>query len=1048
MRGDFTRITYDRSRHFSSVRMQQGRVQIDADWNEQVAIQGQADRATRRDLIGPVGTPVDEAGVASGFRIQPTADGTNLIVGAGRYYVDGVLVENDRDVLVFPPQPSDGRPRQPFVRGSGGAALEPGIYLAYLHVFERHLTWLQEPSIREVALGGPDHGTRTQTCWQVALLFVDDADLPSGGGEGSGSSASPTVTCGAQIPAWDLLTTPPSASLAAQVTLGEDTDDPCIVPPSAGYRGPENQLYRVEVFRGGPAGTATFVWSRENGSVAAPWVGSDANQITLASPSQDSVLGFNNDDWVELSGDNLELADPNVADPQRLLVQMALVEGTELQLRTSTSGLGGAGSPSDADVDIAGFDGHPIVRRWDSPGQVTIPAAAGDWLELEDGIQVRFGSGPFVSGQYWLIPARTALRDVLWPRAAGVPALRPPAGVEHLYTRLGFVRVNDDGTFAEITDCRATFTPAALEDDAVSLLYLGGDGLSFRPGVVVGELRAGMYVGSVPRPGERVRFQVLEVTDGAFLADDPSASSGPLELDVETDAAGVARLWLTVTSWSIQTLRVRASRIGASDAAAPPPIHYRADRDAELVSCCCSLGSAPVGTALADPIEMRVVHRGHLACPAARVRIRLEGGGVLSRLDGTPLASADEIVTADADGRIALHWALGTAGEQSVVAELVDDAGGALGEPVCFTASLQRAQLTYLGGDGQSFSALNVLEALRTRVTVDGAGSPAVPVRYEVVSGSAGLGATSAGGTANALTVNTDADGVAQVWARPSQLASFSVRARRIDPQSSNPVEPHVAFNEQAGEARANPSRPHGRIHEVDFLDGNGAVVSTVKAARERVLWSDLALQLRVRGDDLRQELLSVPAIQVFVGWPFAADGELLIGHTWVRLLAEKESDRTDGAINWVPAKEVIEWVKRGMPGRVFGLTTLPGRIFLRGLLSWDIPAEPRPVPKEWVGDIDLEIEIELPGADPRRVASPGEAITTLEAQPASLSELVAGITVDGVRVRYDAARRHYVLLGRDNRGTPLTWSAGSDAYVASGTNGPIVVRGLPRIAR
>ena len=38
MNGDITRDTFDALKHFSSVLMQQGRVQLDADWNEQVAI--------------------------------------------------------------------------------------------------------------------------------------------------------------------------------------------------------------------------------------------------------------------------------------------------------------------------------------------------------------------------------------------------------------------------------------------------------------------------------------------------------------------------------------------------------------------------------------------------------------------------------------------------------------------------------------------------------------------------------------------------------------------------------------------------------------------------------------------------------------------------------------------------------------------------------------------------------------------------------------------------------------------------------------------------
>ena len=38
MKGDFSRQTFDPKKHYSAVLMQQGRVQLDADWNEQHAI--------------------------------------------------------------------------------------------------------------------------------------------------------------------------------------------------------------------------------------------------------------------------------------------------------------------------------------------------------------------------------------------------------------------------------------------------------------------------------------------------------------------------------------------------------------------------------------------------------------------------------------------------------------------------------------------------------------------------------------------------------------------------------------------------------------------------------------------------------------------------------------------------------------------------------------------------------------------------------------------------------------------------------------------------
>lgn len=51
MKGDFTRFTHDPGRRFRGVLMQQGRVQLDADWNEHVAIRDRLERVTNTDVI-------------------------------------------------------------------------------------------------------------------------------------------------------------------------------------------------------------------------------------------------------------------------------------------------------------------------------------------------------------------------------------------------------------------------------------------------------------------------------------------------------------------------------------------------------------------------------------------------------------------------------------------------------------------------------------------------------------------------------------------------------------------------------------------------------------------------------------------------------------------------------------------------------------------------------------------------------------------------------------------------------------------------------------
>src|SRR5689334_19156555 len=92
MKGDFSRETFNARKHYAGVLMQQGRVQLDADWNEQAAIERYMAETSAADVIGACGAPA----AAPGFAI--TTDGKQLQIGAGRFYVDGILCENDTDV--------------------------------------------------------------------------------------------------------------------------------------------------------------------------------------------------------------------------------------------------------------------------------------------------------------------------------------------------------------------------------------------------------------------------------------------------------------------------------------------------------------------------------------------------------------------------------------------------------------------------------------------------------------------------------------------------------------------------------------------------------------------------------------------------------------------------------------------------------------------------------------------------------------------------------------------------------------------------------------
>ena len=102
MKGDFTRATFEPEKHYSGVRMQQGRVLLDADFNEHEDIQAHLAHTSHRDVIGPCGGPQGMDGEGSplaGFKIE---GGEELRVTAGRYYVDGILcqLEGEDDAAV------------------------------------------------------------------------------------------------------------------------------------------------------------------------------------------------------------------------------------------------------------------------------------------------------------------------------------------------------------------------------------------------------------------------------------------------------------------------------------------------------------------------------------------------------------------------------------------------------------------------------------------------------------------------------------------------------------------------------------------------------------------------------------------------------------------------------------------------------------------------------------------------------------------------------------------------------------------------------------
>ena len=243
------------------------------------------------------------------------------------------------------------------------------------------------------------------------------------------------------------MTAPGSGTLEARAQPAP-TGDP-LLPPDAGYQRLENQLYRVEIHQASSSGSTapTFKWSRENGSVVTavelekPIV--TGNQLVVQSLGSDGVLGFADDQWIEIVDDSTERR----GEPRQLL-QIETVDGPTRKITLK----GNVPSASD-------LGSHPKLRRWDQSGVTATEhgvAITEDFQALEDGVEVSFSDGAYKAGDYWLIPARTATGDIEWP--FDIP--QPPFGIKHHYCRLAEVVVQ--GTqFGKVSDLRDSFNTLA-----------------------------------------------------------------------------------------------------------------------------------------------------------------------------------------------------------------------------------------------------------------------------------------------------------------------------------------------------------------------------------------------------------------------------------------------------------------------------------------------------------------------------------------------------------------------------------------------------------
>jgi Family of unknown function (DUF6519)/Right handed beta helix region len=549
MKGDFSRITglNAKRKHYSGLLKQQGRVQLDSDWNELISVIAHQRGVRTIDTIGHCGAPIHN----SGFEILHPGAGllpSDLLIATGRFYSGGLLCEttpssklpvrgfhatNLSRVLVddtkidglniavgqwvqlLTDEQPEGIIAQVTAIGAGTITLSQNVSsfasdhhpylrrlilftqqpdrptdaasaityapvagqtdLLYLDAWERHITTIEDPEIREVALGGPDTETRSKIIAQVKVL-------PNVG----------DVECGDDIARWNALTKAPNGRLTTRPVPVAAPTNPCQLGESGGFLGLENRLYRVEIHDPGtlPGTVPTFKWSRDNASYAYPIEdffldagGTIYDTIRLSQNGKDDFLKIKELDWIEVSEDISDLSE----DSRGTFAQILKVDGNLLTLNTN--------------VAIHRNRPFPKIRRWDTSTQrldKLTNITTGTGIQLEDGIEIEFSGTEFKTGDHWCFSARTLTGEI------EILDKEAPLGVKHHYCRLGLV-TGLAGGGVDIEDCRPEFPPLTElprgggcctvtvgEDEEFQDIQLAIDSLNGGPGTVC--IKPGVYV--------------------------------------------------------------------------------------------------------------------------------------------------------------------------------------------------------------------------------------------------------------------------------------------------------------------------------------------------------------------------------------------------------------------------------------------------------------------------------------------------------------------------------------------------------------------------
>ncbi len=497
---DISRINFDKKKHYSSVRMQQGRVLTDDDWNENERIEDEEQRDSRVDIIGPYGTPDD------GFLIKNPkfleGGDIDFDIIPGTIHLSGLRLELEAPETYRTQK--DWLQLQPKLYTAADIKQKARYSLVYIEAWQQAVSAVEDSSLFEVALGGPDTTTRLKTMRRVHVAKGIDFDNCTDAWDQLKLKLQ-KQNLGKINDEYELIT---DSKLTVTFDKSGLSDDICSPSAIGGYLGAENQAIRVQI-----VDENHFTWGFDNASPLYR-VALDPNRkvISMLTEPKDQYH------W-PLTGHNVEILPwsavlPNgekISEESGFLTKVETSydpDRGQFTIKNSVDldfGMDWENRPDREDLDKQNPPEYFYMRVWDRGTDLASepkilfekdkPIALG-----QTGIEIAISGNDMVQSDFWVIAARpeTPNKIVPWEAEKGISSY----GVRRYFAPLAIIQWSfsskQEIVGEVIADCRIPFLPLTdllpSEDMRLHNKYLHGFGVVCGLKVKCGDKRAGVVV--------------------------------------------------------------------------------------------------------------------------------------------------------------------------------------------------------------------------------------------------------------------------------------------------------------------------------------------------------------------------------------------------------------------------------------------------------------------------------------------------------------------------------------------------------------------------